>query len=93
MRRLHIYPLTAYRAAWHVPGMNIAAYRDSRGITQAELAAELSVTQSTVARWEAGAMPARDMLARIAELTRGQVMPNDWLDIPTPAAASQDAAA
>ena len=71
----------------------MTAYRDSRGITQAELAAELSVTQSTVARWESGAMPARDMLARIAELTRGQVMPNDWLDIPTPDAASQDAAA
>jgi transcriptional regulator with XRE-family HTH domain len=91
MRRLHIYPLTAFDAAWHVPGMNIAAYRDSRGITQAELAAELSVTQSTVARWEAGSMPARDMLARIAEITGGQVMPNDWIDIP--AVASQDAAA
>ena len=36
-------------------------------------------------------MPARDMLARIAEITGGQVMPNDWIDIP--AVASQDAAA
>lgn len=73
--------------------MNIAAYRDSRNMTQADFAAGLSVAQSTVARWEAGSMPSRDMLEKIAELTRGQVMPNDWLDIPTPAAASQDAAA
>jgi transcriptional regulator with XRE-family HTH domain len=71
--------------------MNIAAYREANSLTQADLAATLGVTQSTVARWEAGSMPARDMLARIAEITGGQVMPNDWIDIP--AVASQDSAA
>ena len=61
--------------------MNIAAYRDSRNMTQADFAAGLSVAQSTVARWEAGSMPSRDMLARIADYTGGAVMPNDWIEV------------
>lgn len=62
--------------------MNIAAYRDSRKMTQADFAAGLSVAQSTVARWEAGSMPSRDMLARIADYTGCAVMPNDWIEAP-----------
>jgi DNA-binding XRE family transcriptional regulator len=58
----------------------MTAYREAHSLTQADLAATLGVTQSTVARWEAGSMPARDMLTKIAEITEGQVMPNDWIE-------------
>ena len=55
-------------------GNRIKELRESRGITQAQLADRLNVTRSTVANWEAGnRLPDLNMLARLA----------DFLDIDT----------
>lgn len=55
-------------------GNRIKELRESRGITQAQLADRLNVTRSTVANWEAGnRLPDLNMLAHLA----------DFLDIDT----------
>lgn len=49
-------------------GNRIKELRESRGITQAQLADRLNVTRSTVANWEAGnRLPDLSMLARLAD--------------------------
>jgi transcriptional regulator with XRE-family HTH domain len=48
----------------------IAAFRASRNLTQAELAARLGVKRETVARWESGARRIdHGRLARVAKAT------------------------
>ena len=46
----------------------IRKLRQSRGLNQADFGALFDVTQSTVTRWENGAVPAGDKLAQIAAL-------------------------
>ena len=49
-------------------GNRIKELRESRGITQAQLADRLNVTRSTVANWEAGnRLPDLSMLALLAD--------------------------
>jgi len=46
----------------------IRTYREKHGMTQRELADQLSVTQQSVARWEQGSPPRRYMLHAIDSL-------------------------
>lgn len=48
--------------------INIKELRKARGITQAEIAANLNIQQSTISMWETGAAkPRADTLLAIAE--------------------------
>lgn len=50
-------------------GEKINYYRESRGLTQAELGAELFVTRQTVSLWEKGqTLPSLDNIVRLAEI-------------------------
>ncbi len=49
--------------------MNIRDLRESAGLTQGELAAELGVDRSAVTKWETGeAMPRASLLPKLAEV-------------------------
>lgn len=49
--------------------MDIKTQREKAGITQAELAARLNVTQAAIAIWETGeAMPRSDKLPEISKI-------------------------
>ncbi len=48
---------------------NIATKRKEKGILQDELAKEMGIDRSTVAKWETGAaMPRADKLLKLAEI-------------------------
>ncbi len=62
--------------------MRLGDYRKSRGWTQSGLATRLGVAANTVARYERGRLPDREVLERIIALTAGRVTPNDWFSLP-----------
>lgn len=49
--------------------MDIAAYRKSKGLSQADLAAKLDVNQATVSRLENGVAPSRPLAIHIFRKT------------------------
>ena len=49
------------------PGLQIAALRKARGITQEALANAVQVSTQAVSKWENGGMPDTELLPRIAE--------------------------
>ena len=74
--------------------MKLAVWRKKEGLTQWALARALDCSQSYVSQIERAhnaLMPGKDMLARIYELTGGEVQPNDFVDLPVLAGA-RDAA-
>ena len=49
--------------------MKIKHYREDKGMRQEELASELAVDRSTIAKWETGeAMPRADKLPELAKV-------------------------
>lgn len=61
--------------------MKLAEWRKHARLTQADLASQIGVAnRETVARYEAGRMPRRDVLIKIMRLTHGLVMPNDFVE-------------
>lgn len=49
------------------------------GMTQEQVARDLGVTQGSVSRWCSGeAIPRYEVMAKIIEMTKGFVMPNDF---------------
>lgn len=74
--------------------MKLAAWRKSKGLTQWALAQALGCSQSYVSQIERAhdaLMPGKDMLAKIYELTGGEVQPNDFVDLPVLTKARQAA--
>jgi transcriptional regulator with XRE-family HTH domain len=66
----------------------LRAYRARHGLSQTQLAERLNTTKVTVSRIETGDRAASAaLLKRIAEVTGGEVMPNDILMFPPPADA------
>ena len=49
-------------------------------VSQAEMAAKLEIAQATVSRICKGDYPGPDTMRRIAIVTKGAVMPNDFFD-------------
>lgn len=48
---------------------SIKSHRDKAGLTQEQLAKELSVTQQAIAKWETGdSLPRADKLIKLAEI-------------------------
>ena len=63
--------------------MKLAEWRNSKGRTQDDVAAELGVHRITVARWEQNMRdPGKADLKRIFMMTGGDVTPNDFHDLP-----------
>lgn len=49
--------------------MNISVAREKRGITQAELADRLCVTQGAISQWETGkSFPRAELLPKLADI-------------------------
>ena len=60
--------------------MRLRDWLTKNGKSQNGFAAELGVTQSCLSKICNGRTPSVDMMKRIARLTRGEVMPNDFFD-------------
>ena len=64
--------------------MKIGAYRKQKGLTLAELALKVGVTEGSMSRYENGERtPAREIMVAIREATAGAVQPNDFFDSPS----------
>jgi transcriptional regulator with XRE-family HTH domain len=62
--------------------MRLAHWIKQNGITASEFAGRVGVDKATVSRWlgeSEATMPRRETLARIAEVTGGQVTANDFM--------------
>ncbi len=60
--------------------MTLKEYLDTNGLTQAEFAQAVGVTQQAISIWLRGEqLPRRRALERIAAATKGHVRPNDFL--------------
>lgn len=61
--------------------MNLKAFLSLDGNSEAKLAQQLGVSQSTVNRYANNVRwPDREMILRIKEATGGLVAPSDWFD-------------
>lgn len=70
---------------WDVWTVKLANWRKLHGLTQAALADELGCSQSYVSQIERAddpIVPGKDILARLYELSGGEVQPNDFYDLP-----------
>ena len=64
--------------------MRLAHWIKQNGITASEFAGRVGVDKATVSRWlgeSEATMPRRETLARIAEVTGGQVTANDVMPL------------
>lgn len=65
--------------------MKLAAWRRREGLTQQELAARLGVSQPYVSLMERATnprIPDHPLMAKIYLLSRGDVQPNDFYELP-----------
>lgn len=63
--------------------MKLVTWRKSNGLSQPQLAERLGLkSRVSVARYERGRIPEKNVLERIIELTGGRVTANDWFDVP-----------
>jgi len=63
--------------------MKLRDYLSSRGLTTADFAALIGVSQASVSRYASGARrPEWNVLTRIVKATDGLVTANDWLADP-----------
>ena len=64
----------------HNPGMRLSEYLTSTNTRPATFARAVGVAHTTVARWASGEVaPSLDCMERIASVTDGAVMPNDFM--------------
>lgn len=60
--------------------MQLKEYRQSIGMSRAEMARQLSVDITTAWRWEAGfTLPGAETMRAIQRWSGGRVRPNDWI--------------
>lgn len=65
--------------------MTLSEFMTSRSMTDAQLAQQLECSTGAVRKWRYGERtPRPDQMRRIAEVTDGQVTPNDFLSISGP---------
>ena len=62
--------------------MKPIAWREVKGLSQAELGKRLGVAQASIARYESGRVPEPETVIRYYLATGGQVQPNDFFDLP-----------
>ena len=62
--------------------MKFKEWFDAQDLTQAALGQRLHITQGRVWQLLTGGTPSWALAARIQDVTKGQVAPNDWLEKP-----------
>lgn len=67
--------------------MTLETYLAANGLKETDFAKLIGVEQSTVNRLKRGSMPTREVMARIFEVTGGQVTGNDFYGLSEDAAA------
>jgi transcriptional regulator with XRE-family HTH domain len=71
--------------------MDLQAYMNARGLTDAQFGEKVGRDRSVVSRWRRKeTLPDIDSMKRIAEATEGLVTPNDFLGVETPAGETSD---
>ena len=62
--------------------MKLSIWRKAQGLTLAEVAERVDVTEVTLSRYERGErIPAREIMPKIVEATGGAVQPNDFYSV------------
>lgn len=75
--------LTDSLPEWQKRGVKLQAYLDQSGVSKDELAEQLGVHPITIYKYVRGdRVPEPGVMVKIAEITKGQVTPNDFYDIP-----------
>jgi transcriptional regulator with XRE-family HTH domain len=65
--------------------MKLRAWLEKEGLSATEFGRRLNKPQPTIARYASGdRIPEPPVMAQIAEMTRGEVMPNDFYDLAPP---------
>jgi transcriptional regulator with XRE-family HTH domain len=63
--------------------MRIEDWAKSRGLQLQQVAEKLGISGGHIGDWISGrSWPGREMMKRVRDLTGGEVMPNDFLDVP-----------
>lgn len=62
--------------------MTLREYLDRIGVNPVNYANRIGVSPKQVYRYCEGAIPGREIMARIVRDTRGEVQPNDFYDLP-----------
>lgn len=64
--------------------MKLADWRNSKGMTQGELASRLGLIPLSISRYERGdRLPDPAVMIELYQLTGGVVTPNDFYDLPS----------
>lgn len=61
--------------------MKLKDYLDKNGISRRQFAADIGVHQDAVFRWQRGAIPRKEILTKIVEVTDGKVRPVDFIEV------------
>lgn len=70
-------------SSMHDAGMNIKAWREREGLSQSACAKRIGVDQGLLSKWERHlVVPGGEWMARIVEVTKGEVQPKDLLQLP-----------
>jgi transcriptional regulator with XRE-family HTH domain len=73
--------LTFYRRSGEISTMRLSQYLEDHDLTYGAFAARIGVSQQAVARYATGErIPRREVMQRIACVTKGAVRPNDFFD-------------
>ena len=59
--------------------MQLKDWRQAQGLTLAQLAERIGVSEVSASRYERGRMPRAAILQKIKNFTEGKVLPDDWL--------------
>ena len=62
--------------------MKLREWLDKRGMTAKELAAQIAVSPAMITRITKGQVPRPDVMTKLAEVTEGQVRPDDFYELP-----------
>lgn len=67
---------------WYYCGMKLRTYLDETGLTEAQFADQVGLSQAAINRYCAGLRtPDKDAMPAIIKGTEGKVQPNDFFDI------------
>ncbi len=75
------YCLTPNAISAYIVGMKLDQYLSQHDIKEAEFAALVHVTQSTINRLRKGQIPSKELMVAIFEQTGGEVRADDFFDI------------
>lgn len=68
-------------------------WREQEGLTQAQAAERIGITQQSWSRYESGRVPEPDIIRQIVDRTKGDAVPIEYADFFAPPAQPADGAA